>query len=135
MPNCYSSIQAAIDAAVDGDEIRVATGTYSQVSTGDDITAVVRIVDKKITLRGGYTTSDWNQSNPAANPTVIDPNDTGIGVFINYQADIGIGDIVVDGFSITDGNATTTGAGTDSGGGVFIDHTTHVRVTIQNCKI
>ena len=132
---CYGDLQAAVNAAVNGDEIRVAAGTYSQTSSGGGINAVVRIVDKKITLRGGYTTSDWNQSLPAANPTLIDANNTGIGIFINYQADIGIGTITVDGFTITGGSATTAGAGTDSGGGVFIDHTTHVRVTIQNCKI
>jgi parallel beta-helix repeat protein len=132
---CYSTIQDAVNAAVNGDEIRVATGTYSQVSTGKGITAVVRIVDKKITLTGGYTTANWNTSNPTANPTVIDPNDAGIGIYINYQADIGVGNIIVNGFSITNGNATDAGAGTDSGGGIYIDHTTHVHVTVQNCKI
>ena len=38
---CYGEIQAAVNAAVDGDEIRVAEGTYSQVSSGSGITAVV----------------------------------------------------------------------------------------------
>ena len=132
---CDAEIQAAVNAAVNGDEIRIAEGTYSQVSTGAGITAVVRIVDKKITLRGGYTISDWNTSDPENHPTVIDANDLGIGVFINYQADIGIGNIMVDGVDITGGNATDAGAGTDSGGGILIDHTTHVRVTIQNCEI
>lgn len=132
---CDGEIQAAINAAVDGDEIRIAEGTYSQVDTVDGITAVVSIVDKKISLRGGYAISDWNTSNPETHPTVIDASDQGIGVFINYQKDIGIGNIVVDGISITGGSATESGAGTDSGGGVFVDHTTHVRVTIQNCKI
>ena len=132
---CYGEIQAAVSAAVNGDEIRVAEGTYSQVSTGDGITAVVRIVDKKITVRGGYAVSDWNTSDPEKHPTVIDANDQGIGVYVNYQADIGVGSILVDGLSITDGNATEAGAGTDSGGGVFIDHTTHVRVILQSCKI
>ncbi len=132
---CYSTIQDAVNASVDSDEIRVAQGTYSQVSTGKGITSVVRIVNKKIALTGGYTTADWNTSNPAANPTVIDPNDNGVGIFINYQADIGIGDVIIDGFSITDGSATDAGTGTDSGGGVFIDHTTHVRVIIRNSRI
>jgi hypothetical protein len=132
---CYAQIQAAVNAASSGDEIRIAEGSYSQVSTGNDITAVVRIVNKKITLKGGYATSDWTTSNPEAHPTVIDANDQGIGMFINYQADIGIGDIIVEGMSITSGNATTSGAGTDSGGGILVDHTTHVQVTLRNCKI
>ncbi|MCA9939125.1 MAG: right-handed parallel beta-helix repeat-containing protein [Anaerolineales bacterium] len=134
-PNCYASIQAAIDAAVNGDEVRVAAGIYSSVSSGQGITAVVRLANKKIILRGGYAISDWNQSQPENNPTVIDANGNGVGLFINYQADIGVGAIVVDGFSITEGSATLSGAGTDSGGGIFIDHTTHVFVTVQNCEI
>ena len=132
---CYSHIQDAVDAAVNGDEIRVAAGTYSQTSTGGGITSVVRIYNKKITLKGGYTTSDWNNSNPTANPTVIDANDNGIGIFVKYQTDTSYGDVIIDGLSITDCSATTAGAGTDSGGGIYIDHTTHVKVTIQNCKI
>ena len=48
---CYNTIQDAVNAAVSDDEIRVAMGTYSGVSTRDGITAVVRIVDKKITLQ------------------------------------------------------------------------------------
>ena len=132
---CYGNIQSAVNAAINGDEIRIAEGTYSQTSTGSGITAVVRIVDKKITLRGGYTTSDWNHSLPTTHPAVIDADEDGIGLFINYQADIGLGAITIDGLSITDGNATTAGAGTDSGGGILIDHTTHIVVTVQNCKI
>ena len=132
---CYGDIQAAVNASISGDEIRVAAGTYSQISTGGGITAVVRVVNKKIALKGGYTTSNWSQALPATNPTIIDANNNGIGIFINYQADTGLGNISVVGFSITDGNATTAGAGTDSGGGILIDHTTHIVVTIQNCKI
>jgi parallel beta-helix repeat protein len=132
---CFGDLQAAINAAVDGDEIRIAQGTYSQTSTGSGITAVARIVDKKITLRGGYTISDWNNSRPGTNPTMIDAQENGIGVYIKYQADIGIGEIVLNGLSITGGKATEAGAGTDSGGGVYIDHTTHVRVTLQDCKL
>jgi parallel beta-helix repeat protein len=132
---CYGDIQAAVNAASTDDEIRIAQGIYSQIGTSSGITAVVRVVDKKLTLRGGYSISDWNTSDPEANPTVIDADDNGIGMYINYQADIGIGTITVEGLSITGGNATEAGAGTDSGGGIFVDHTTHVKVTVQNCKI
>lgn len=132
---CYNSIQAAINATVNGDEIRVAEGTYSQTSTGGGVTAVARIDERKIALKGGYTTSNWNTADPDTHPTVIDAQNNGIGIFINYQADIGIGTITVEGLSITGGNATAASAGTDSGGGVLIDHTTHVRVILHNCKI
>ncbi len=132
---CYSSIQAAINAAIDGDEIRVAQGTYTQKSTGDGITGGVLIINKIVSLVGGYTSSDWNNSEPDARPTVIDPQNNGVGIYINYQEDIGIHLITIDGFSITGGNASEAIAGTDSGGGIFIDHTTHTKVIIQNCDI
>jgi parallel beta-helix repeat protein len=132
---CYSTIQEAVNASTNHDEIRVAQGTYSDVSTAKGITAVVWIVNKKLTITGGYAIADWSTSDPAANPTVIDPRQSGVGIYINYQADIGIGEVVIDGFSITGGNATKSGAGTDSGGGLFIEHTTHVRVTVRNSKI
>ena len=51
------------------------------------------------------------------------------------KLDTSYGDVIIDGLSITGGNATTAVAGTDTGGGVFIESTTHVTVTIQNCKI
>ena len=132
---CYGDIQSAINAANNGDEIRVAQGTYNQTSTGKDIVAGAWIIDKKIALRGGYTTTNWNTANPETNSTVINPQNNGVGVHVRYQIDTSYGDVIVDGFSITQGNATETIAGTDSGGGIFISNTTHITVSIQNCKV
>jgi hypothetical protein len=131
---CYSSIQAAVLAANNYDQIRVAQGTYSQISTGDGITGVVLIVNKVVSISGGYTISDWNTSNPSTNLTVIDPQNNGVGIYITHHEQ-GIAYITIDGFTITNGNATDAGAGTDSGGGIFIDQTAHKRVTITNCDI
>lgn len=131
---CYGDIQSAITATVDDDEIRVAEGAYSQVNTGDGITAVVLIVNKVISVTGGYSTADWNTSNPTVHPTVIDPQDNGVGIYITHH-DIGIAYISIDGFTITGGNAADATAGTDSGGAIFIDQTAHKRVIIQNCDI
>ncbi|MBN2499269.1 MAG: hypothetical protein JXB38_00800, partial [Anaerolineales bacterium] len=84
---CYADIDSAIDAAANYDEIRVAQGTYTQLGTEDGITAVVHIVDKRLTLTGGYPTTDWNTPNPAAYPTIISAQNNGIGIYVNYQAD------------------------------------------------
>jgi hypothetical protein len=55
-----------VDAASNGDIIKVAQGQYTSV-----VSQVVYI-DKAITLAGGYTISDWDNADPASRPTVID---------------------------------------------------------------
>ncbi|RMD59620.1 hypothetical protein D6833_11150, partial [Candidatus Parcubacteria bacterium] len=64
---CYSSVQAAVNAANSGDEIRIATGAYTENIT----------LDKSLTLRGGYTTTDWTASNPISYPTVLNGGGAG----------------------------------------------------------
>jgi hypothetical protein len=71
------SIQAAVNKAVTGDTILVAAGSYNYNGAADTCSflvtrSVVCVVDKDITIRGGYTTSNWGASNPSANLTVID---------------------------------------------------------------
>lgn len=54
---CFSTIQAAVDAAAPGDEIRVAAGVYSGVNNQGGKSQVVYLA-KDLTLRGGFTTTD-----------------------------------------------------------------------------
>jgi hypothetical protein len=70
VPNCYASLQAAVDAAAPGDEIRAAAGTYTDLSVRprQDITTtgfVTRTLylSKTVTVRGGYS-SDFSAWNP-----------------------------------------------------------------------
>jgi hypothetical protein len=66
-PTTYTTIQAAIDAAATGDEIRIAAGTY----TGSG--SRVALVTKALTIAGGYsnTTTGWQTSTSSTN-TVVD---------------------------------------------------------------
>ena len=73
---CYASVQAAVDAAAPGDEIRVAAGTYTGVSARVGVTQAVYI-SKNIALKGGYTTANWTTSDPDANPTTLDAQGQG----------------------------------------------------------
>ena len=126
---CYASIQAAVDAVdhVRG-VVKVAKGTYSSLTTRDGTNQTVYI-DKQLVLQGGFTTSNWDSSDPSKNPTIIDPQGRGRGVVINNAA------AILDGFEITGGDATKMGGVRgygDAGGGVYVKN---APATIRNCVI
>jgi len=76
-PACdYASVQAAVDGASPGDVIKVAAGTYTDIHQRAGITQVVYI-SKTVTIRGGYTTTNWATSDPVANPTTLDARGLG----------------------------------------------------------
>ncbi len=100
VPQQYPSIQAAVDAAVDGDTVRVAQGTYPENVT---------IAGKAISLIGA-----------GAATTIIDGggHDRGIAV-LNVQP----GTATIAGFTIRNGSAP----GTEGGGLYAVDSNTIVR--------
>lgn len=121
-----ATIQHAVDMADPGDEILVAIGTYTDtqarpradvIATGI-ITQVVYI-SKSITIRGGFTTSNWTVSNPEANPTTLDAQHQGRVLYITGHISPAI-----EGLRMTNGNAAGLGggglAGQDFGGGVYL---------------
>ena len=133
----YCSIQTAVDEAAEGDEIRVATGVYTGAQTvaadpwGGTLYTYTQVVfiDKGLVLLGGYAPPDWETSDPAGNPTVIDARGCGRCITIlstSYER------VTVDGFTITGGDYTGLGnppgggstachgdADTDCGGGIY----------------
>ncbi|NOZ05451.1 MAG: hypothetical protein GXP41_03740 [Chloroflexi bacterium] len=144
---CHATIQAAVDAAGSGDEIRVAAGTYTGAHT--DVVTVwstpytytqVVIITKSLTLRGGFTPANWTTPNPTANVTTIDAQRHGRGVTIVGD---GTQSVTLDGFTITGGDYTGLGnppggyllcgrTGGDCGGGLFARY---VRLIVRNCNI
>ena len=132
----YCTIQSAVDAAIDQDEIRVAGGIYTGTQKvtaldGKDYTQVVIIDRKSITVTGGYSSADWAADpDPESNPTIIDAERTGRGLTILGQSN----DIMtVEGLTITGGDYTglgnpsgqgnqgCLGTGYDCGGGVRVE--------------
>jgi hypothetical protein len=94
------TLQYALDLATSGDEVHLAEGTYTGVSTSGGHTQLAWIRNKMVTVRGGYTTSDWNVPNPEAHPTVLDAQGQGIVLYISYNS-IGDGSTHLEGLQIT----------------------------------
>ncbi|MEE4274125.1 MAG: right-handed parallel beta-helix repeat-containing protein [Thermoanaerobaculales bacterium] len=128
------SLQYAINLAANNDEIRVAEGTYTGVSTIGDYTQLAAIREKYLELRGGYTTSNWTTPDPVANLTTLDAQGMGVVLYLKYS-EIGACRTTIDGFEITGGNAAEAIAGTDEGGGICADRTAHMSVAIERCHI
>jgi parallel beta-helix repeat protein len=137
----FSTIQAAVDAARDGDVIKVAEGIYTDVHTkprNDFLTAgvVTQVVyiSKTVAIQGGYTTTNWATPYPITQPTILDARGQGRAVYITGRISP-----TIEGLHITSGS--TTGlkgycypslACLDAGGGVYIITAT---ATLSGCRI
>ena len=112
-PVCgYPTIQEGVDAATEGDVIKVATGVYTDVNgrpaptgygfppPGGVVTQVVYIT-KTVTIRGGYTAPDFaDPPDPDANPTMLEAEGRGGVILI-----AGSISPVIEGLQITGGDA------------------------------
>jgi hypothetical protein len=96
VPDDYLTIQEAIDAAVDGDEIWVKLGFYD----GD------LSIDKGISLIGGWN-NDFTARNVPTQTSIIQGNGMGRGISITTATSDTV--VTIDGFTIKDGNATGLG--------------------------
>ncbi|MBI3919811.1 MAG: choice-of-anchor D domain-containing protein, partial [Armatimonadetes bacterium] len=119
--NAYTDLQVALTAAVSGDTINVAKGTYKP-TTGSNRSATFQL-KSGVTLLGGYPTGGGTRD-PAANVTTLSGDIGGAGSSDNsYHVVTGSGTnntAVLDGFTITGGNAN--GGLTDIfGGGMYND--------------
>ena len=85
----YASIQAAVDAAQNGDVIKVAQGIYTDMHhipsmDTETFTATQMVaITKTINLLGGYTSSDWEIADPETNPTILDADGQGRVMYID----------------------------------------------------
>ena len=121
------TLQYAVNGATSGDTILVAAGTYtydSSVDTCDFLIspAVVCLVDKDLTILGGYTPDNWNTADPERNLTVIDGEGMYRGVaVIAYNT---LASLYMEGFTVQNGYVQGLSSGSDfqinaTGGGIW----------------
>jgi parallel beta-helix repeat protein len=128
------TLQHAVDSALTGDEIRVATGIYTDVQARGAFSQVVYI-NKTVTIQGGYSTTNWNTPYAITQPTTLDAHGQGRVLYITGNISP-----TIDGFIITGGDTSGGGGGvaiyssspmlshniitnnhtTDYGGGVYV---------------
>lgn len=131
--NPCATIQYAVDQAQVGDEIRVAGGMYADMHTRPrkDVKAFgyvdqIVYISQTVTIRGGYTLTNWVISNPNDNPTTLDAQGQGRAIYIT-----GLISPTVEGLIITEGDASGLGGYSpnndlDAGGGIYIISSTAV---------
>lgn len=130
--DCLSSaspcrtIQFAVDQAGSFNQIAIAQGTYTQtnvrprndITTTGSVTQVVYLT-KTLTIIGGYTTTNFTTSFPLTQPTTIDAQGKGRGIYIAN----GVTD-ALNNLNVTNGNASGMGGGgslsDDAGGGIYL---------------
>lgn len=100
-PTCqqvFTSLQTAVAAASAGDEVRVAAGTYQDVHVVDPYpwTQVV-LIDKPLTIRGGYTAPFTAPPNFQANKTILDAQEQGAVIRVWSE------DVTLQGLHLTGG--------------------------------
>ena len=127
----YPTLQAAIDAAATGETVKVA-GTCAHLNDEGGLRQVAYI-DRSITVRGGYTYTNWITSSLQTHPTTIDASGNGRGIYVIGAVS---STIAIESLRIVNGNPTgllgSSNGNLDVGGGLYAVTAT---VTISGCEI
>jgi parallel beta-helix repeat protein len=107
---CYSSPQAAADAAPAGSVIRIAAGTYSPPAGKSQVLQVT----ESLIVQGGYRPTDWYHAQPFAFPTIFDAQHLGSAIALDGNPDQPI-DVSLGGIQIIHGQAGQGGGISGSG--------------------
>ena len=106
-----ATVQRAVDAAADDDEVHIASGIYSDlnvrprsdVTTTGVVTQAVYL-SKTLIIRGGYTTTDWLISDRMRNPTVLDARAQGRVIYVT-----GAVSLTIEGLQLVNGDPLDMG--------------------------
>jgi hypothetical protein len=118
---CYASIQAAVNAASPGNQIRVAGGIYT------DTAGTVATINKELQIHGGYS-PDLSSLNLDQYTTLLDAQWGGSVISITNA-----GDVMLQHLTLTHGDGAGNCYNTlGCGGGIFVKDTT---LHVGNCAI
>ncbi len=127
------SVQYAVEQSAGNDEIRIAAGSYSDVYTraysSYDINYIITqvvYITQSLTIRGGFTLTNWSEADPLANPTILDAGGLGRVFYVTDTHSL-----TIEGIGITGGRAENV-PGEYSGGGLYVVSTT---VVLQDISI
>jgi uncharacterized repeat protein (TIGR01451 family) len=128
----YGHPQAAVDASSgETDVVKVAgyCAGYDPWDSGANVS-----INYTITVRGGYTTSNWTTPDWQAHPTTLDGLDGGVGVVAEVFGPDEAFDLTLEGLHIVNG----FGGGDvrwGDGGGVYVEGNGASSATLRNCEI
>jgi parallel beta-helix repeat protein len=116
--NRCRTIQRAVDVAAPGDEILVATGTYTDVHQRQGYTQTAYI-SRTVTIQGGYS-GDFSAWDPATHHTILDARGLGRAIYAFGQPSAHI-TVTLEGLRFTNGSA-----GDNDGGGILVQYASPV---------
>jgi hypothetical protein len=119
-----SAVQNAVDVVSAGGTVKVA-GYCAGVQTRNSTVQTVYI-SQALTLRGGYTNTDWSTYNPAANPTTLDALGGGRVIYASVDA-------TLQGFTVTNGFDANGGGGITTDGAMTLTDMTVYSNTAVTC--
>ena len=123
--DAYTNLQTALAAAVSGDEVWVAAGTYKPTATTDRAASFA--LKNGVAIYGGFAGTETmrSQRNPTTSVTILsgDIGATPFPLDNSYHVVTADGTVtasgILDGFTITGGRADSGVDPTDRGGGVY----------------
>jgi parallel beta-helix repeat protein len=122
----FATVQEAVDAAGPGDVIKVAEGVYTDLHVREGMTQVAYITES-VTIRGGYTTSDWETSDPAVHATTLDAGGHARVVVIDRDGGQVV-TVTLNGLRVTNGRPL----GEDWGAGIYARY---ANLVIADCHV
>lgn len=123
-PTDYFVVQDAIDDATAPTDVVKVAGTCIELNNGGGKSQIAYL-DQTLTVRGGYTTTNWAVSETPTNTTVLDAQNAGRAILISTGATA-----TVESITLSNGNAAglggTLSVGYDAGGAVYLSGGTAV---------